>query len=227
MAYNTIHSFCFQVDNIKKFKVIGLAAEGSCLGRAGTLLWLQISLPTECFLFDIKTIGAHSAFSSGLQDIFESPNLQKVIHNCRSLSDYLHHQHKIKIVNVFDTQVADVLVYQNQHQGDLPRFVHAISQVVPTYIHLEVDEVYKARSRAATQEKDEMRFWGGQRPPTDEVIETAMFNVMYLLALYNHLIDKLFEPLRTGVDVFLSSLRDCPENQYQQRKVRIFLLAIL
>jgi exonuclease 3'-5' domain-containing protein 1 len=205
---------------MKRHKMIGLAAEGACLGRTGTLLWLQIALPNECFLFDMKTIGANSALTSGLKDVLESPAIQKVIHNCRTLSDYLHHKHDgLRIVNVFDTQVADILVYQNEHKGDLPRFVHSISQVVPVCVDLEVEEVYKARARAKTQAEDEMLFWGGPRPPTGEVVETAVFNVMYLLPLYHHLMDKLFEPLRKGVDVFLANLRDCSDHQYQMRKV--------
>ena len=217
VLYDTGLDFKNAVDMILKCKLIGIAAEGSRLGRDGKLLWIQIGLPNQCFLFDIHTIGAGAAFSGGLQDVLEAPNVQKVIHNCRQLSDYLHHQHQIKFVNVFDTQVADVLVYQNQNRGDLPRFVRPVSQLVPMYIDMDVADIHEARARLTLQEQDEMKFWG-TRPHSEQIIQTAMFNVQYLLTLYLKLQDKLYEPLRTGVDIFLGSLRDCPAQQYQTIK---------
>ena len=41
-------------------------------------LILQISLPDECFLFDIRIIGARGALESGLKDVLENPNVKKV-----------------------------------------------------------------------------------------------------------------------------------------------------
>ncbi|KAK2551132.1 piRNA biogenesis protein EXD1 [Acropora cervicornis] len=100
---------------VSKQRVIGVVCEGINLGRYGKLCWLVV-----IYLFDILTLGA-ACFDEGLQNILESGDILKVIHDCRQVSDALFHQYRVRLVNVFDTQVADVVIYKNEKAGELPR----------------------------------------------------------------------------------------------------------
>lgn len=68
-------------------------------------------------------------------------------------------------------------------------------------------------------QEDEEHHWSS-RPPPQQSIDTAVFNTMYLLALYNYQLDNLLKPLRSGVDIFLGCLRDEDEPMYSAKEVR-------
>ena len=81
----------------------------------------QIGLPNECFVFDIKCIGADGALASGLKEVLEAPNVQKVcvgpttdiFHYIRAMCKSCHHS-LISLWLIFsgDTQLpADVRLF--------------------------------------------------------------------------------------------------------------------
>ena len=70
-------------------------------------------------------------------------------------------------------------------------------------------------------QEDEEAFWGS-RPLSEEVIHTALFNVLYLGFISKFMEDDYNEPLNDIADVYVSSLRNTHENHYnQQRRVII------
>lgn len=83
---------------------IGVGFEGPKVGRNGNANFVTIATSTGTFIFDVDRLGSE-AFKEGLKKIFENPNIEKVIHDCRQPSDYLFHKYGTRLVNVFDTQV--------------------------------------------------------------------------------------------------------------------------
>ena len=71
-------------------------------------------------------------------------------------------------------------------------------------------------------QNDELAFWGA-RPHSEEVIHTALFNVMYLLHVGGKLYDELYQPLRDGVDIFLSTPRDAHDKLHKSRNVSLLI----
>lgn len=95
-----------QVKDIKAEAAVGLSVEGAMFGRCSKLSLISIATPSHAFLFDIYTLG-DAAFDNGLRDILEAEEIEKVIHNCRLVSDCLHHKHHVTICSIFDTQVSE------------------------------------------------------------------------------------------------------------------------
>ena len=75
-------------------------------------------------------------------------------------------------------------------------------------------------------QEDEESFWGA-RPLSGEVLETALFNVMYLLLLRHRMQDAYNQPLRDIAKIYLSSLRDTHDRQYKEKNVSHHLLSLL
>ena len=94
-----------QVEDIKAVPAVGLSLEGATFGRYSQASLMSFATPSCAFLFDMDALG-DAAFDNGLRDILESEHIEKVVHNCRIVSEYLHHKHRVAICNVFDTQVS-------------------------------------------------------------------------------------------------------------------------
>jgi Ribonuclease D len=92
------------VEDIKAELAVGLSLDGAMFGNTKVSL-INFATPSCVFLFDIYTLG-DAAFDNGLRDILESENIEKVIHNCYFVSDWLQEEHRVTIRNVFDIQVS-------------------------------------------------------------------------------------------------------------------------
>ncbi|MEQ2271851.1 hypothetical protein XENORESO_010218, partial [Xenotaenia resolanae] len=123
------------VMHIKKQHVIGVGGEGVDILKNGRLCWLQIATKNKVYLFDILLLGT-LAFKNGLSMILESKQILKVIHDCRAIAGSLISQFGVKLTNVFDTQVADVMCFYSKTGGFLPDRVSTLPEVVS--LHLNV-----------------------------------------------------------------------------------------
>jgi hypothetical protein len=85
------------VEDIKAELAVGLSMEGAMFGQYSQVSLVSIATPSHAFLFDIYTFG-DAAFDNGLRDILESERIEKVIHSCLIVSDYLHHKHRVNSV---------------------------------------------------------------------------------------------------------------------------------
>ena len=86
--------------------VISLGMAGLRLGRSGTMVWLSVATSNIIFHFDVAKIGASEVMEGGLGTVLQDGNVVKVVHDCRSMEDLLHHQLNLNLTNVFDTQVS-------------------------------------------------------------------------------------------------------------------------
>ncbi|XP_052280797.1 piRNA biogenesis protein EXD1-like [Dreissena polymorpha] len=151
---NKIGELFFEaVKAIRRHMVVGVAMQGVCLGRKGKLSWVQIFDGGHTFLFDILRLGEH-AFKEGLESILEDENILKVFHDCRIASDILHHQYSVDLVNVFDTQVADVFIYRLHHNNDWPRHTSNLASCLMTYLDLPMEDINTTVVRQHCRERN-------------------------------------------------------------------------
>ncbi|XP_067661474.1 uncharacterized protein [Haliotis asinina] len=193
------------IEYIQVQKVIGVGLEGVCIGRDGTLCWLQVSTKEEIFLFDVLSL-RHECFQHGLQKIMESGTILKVMHDCRQPSDLLYHQFGVELVNVFDTQVAAVIIYRMEHNGDYPRYVESQHSLVLTELNKPLTDIQIIRYRESHQKEDQ-EVWC-QRPAPLHVLTAAAMQVKHLLPLRMKLMEKLLKEVTVGTEIYLGYIRD-------------------
>ncbi|XP_078683258.1 uncharacterized protein LOC144917276 isoform X1 [Branchiostoma floridae x Branchiostoma belcheri] len=198
-------SYTKAVDHIRQQSIIGLAMQGINIGRKGKICWVQVATRNSIFLFDVLTLGA-PCLDAGLGQVLQDENILKVMHDCRNPSDALWHQYGLHIVNVFDTQVADVMVSRMDHRGEFPRYVRGLMVCLVEHLDVNQENLHFLRVRLDHKEEDEA-IWA-ERPLPDHLLIAAAKNVMYLRELRVALMDKLMSEFVMGVDVYLSVRRD-------------------
>jgi hypothetical protein len=204
--------------DIISHKVIGLACQGITIGRNGQLCFLQISTPCQqTYIYDILSLGCE-AFDAGLRQILESPNVQKVIFNCRCLSDMLYHQYDVILTNVFDCQVAHISLFCARYHGVVPRYVGSLATCLLHHLRLPVEEIFFHRSRVYSSEEDEA-VWC-HRPATNQMLEAARKNVIYLCQLRIVMMEKMLCSFRRGTNIFLNTLRRQSDEDREQANPR-------
>lgn len=90
---------------------LGLSCEGKLVGRDGRLGLLVLSSLQDVVVFDIRQLGLNG-FKYGLTTVLSNPDLVKVVHDSRQMSDLMHHQLGLELSNTFDT-LAGHLVFSN------------------------------------------------------------------------------------------------------------------
>ncbi|XP_052795025.1 uncharacterized protein LOC128228032 isoform X2 [Mya arenaria] len=201
------------IEEIQKFSVVALAMQGVSIGRKGKLSWLQIQAGGHVFLFDVLRMGK-ACFDGGLTSILENEEILKVLHDCRMVSDMLHHKYGVDLVNVFDTQVANVFVYRLRNHYDWPRYTESLAACLIKHLGLSNEEVTWAVVRHNCKEADE-EVWL-ERPPRPALIDIAVKNVKHLLELRSILMEKMLEEYVAGVNIFLMHVRDASDGDAER-----------
>ena len=70
------------------------------------------------YLLDITTLG-QAAFSGGLRELLEGERCEKLMFDCRNDSDILQHKHQVKLANVLDLQLLEVVHRQGTFQNNV------------------------------------------------------------------------------------------------------------
>jgi len=215
------------MEDIKAEPAVGLSMEGAMFGRYSQVSIVSFATPSCAFLFDIYTLG-DAAFDNGLRDILESEKIEKVIHNCRLVSDYLHHKHQVTICSVFDTQVADLRVTQ-QRCGQFPRCVRSLAQCLGIYLNLPANLIYHPQIHDGYIVLESQQW--NKRPLPIELEVGAVKNSVFLLQLWEKICEELLHPFYQCVDAFLGVVKDLdqPEDRKHQAndaKVPLELLSL-
>ncbi|XP_030070406.1 piRNA biogenesis protein EXD1 isoform X2 [Microcaecilia unicolor] len=201
------HNFGPVIHHIKCQNVIGIAAEGLNLCRNGKLLWLQIATRKHVYLFDILVLGAR-AFRNGLQTLLEDKNILKVIHDCRWLSDCLSHQYGIVLSNVFDTQIADVLLFSMGTGGFLPHCISTLEESLIRYLEMSPGKVSFLKHRQCAVQEDPSEWLVRPVPPL--LLKVLALKVVYLLPLRLVMLDEMMSDFVALVDGYLDGCRQNP-----------------
>jgi len=108
---------------------LALDCEGVNLGRSGRLTLLQVSVPGHAFVFDVQEIGGEPLFGAGfgLKHLLEDMNRLKVCFDCRRDCDVLAQHFGIRVAGIFDLQIADIILRNDDEMEQLQRlrgFIH-------------------------------------------------------------------------------------------------------
>ncbi|GAB1598300.1 uncharacterized protein LOC115213833 [Argonauta hians] len=194
---------------IRKKRSIGLSIESLGEGRFGTINWISISVQSHVYIFDFKAFG-RKIFSYGLKSILEDSTITKFIHDCRFISDLLHHKYDVQLANVFDTQVADAFVHRLWHgngQKDIwPKYVQNLAACLYGHLELSTEQIAGIRI-GPNRTKQEEDMWI-QRPLKSSLAECLYISVVYIEELGSLLLNKMMVDYLACVDIYLGSARD-------------------
>lgn len=190
------------VEAIKNEAVIGIDAKGaSGIGMPYEVTLLSISIQMCVYQFDIQKLGM-AAFDAGLRSILES-KIQKVIHNSRLLSACLYHKYWVRIDNVFDTQVGELIIEKNSC-GQFPKHVCSFPECVKIFLGIPP---------AVVQFNKDDTVWWIKRPLLQSLKFPAARNAVFLLPLQQRIKAKMFSSLTQGINIFLKAVRDAGNDE--------------
>ena len=192
------------VQDIKKESAIGLDAKIAC-GHHYEVTLLTISTQIRVYQSDILKLGM-TAFDNGLQAILES-KIQKVIHNSRLLSSCLHHTYLVKLTNVFDTQVGELIIQKNLC-GKFPPYVCSLTECVKVFLGLPLDRVQFNKDDIGMSTKC---------PLPQSLKISAAQNAVFLLPLQKCIETKMLSSLTMqGINIFQKTVRDASNDEAVQ-----------
>lgn len=199
------------VTDLLKEVLIAVDSEGVQLGKDGPLTLLQVgTVDGRVYLFDVMLDGKQDRrfFADvGLDKLLTSKAVVKVIQSCSGDSAALYHQFGIHLENVFDTQVAHLVI--EEHKG----------KKLPSRKKLqEICQLYSKNASAFEGKEDvklewskiEGDFWA-KRPMTEDMIAYASGDVTALIPeVYetqkryiedNKLLEKYAERIQEEIDL--------------------------
>uniref|UniRef100_A0A3Q1EER6 Exonuclease 3'-5' domain containing 1 n=1 Tax=Acanthochromis polyacanthus TaxID=80966 RepID=A0A3Q1EER6_9TELE len=188
------------VMHIKRQHVIGVGAEGVEVFQNGRLCWLQIATKKKVYLFDVLLLGAR-AFKNGLSMILESRHILKVIHDCRAIAGCLIAQFGVKLANIFDTQVADVMSFYSETGGFLPDRVSTLQEVVSLHLKVPSSQLSTLQIKSQLTKRE---IWY-KRPCPVPLLKVMAVSVIHLQPLRLVLLDALMTDYMALVDSYLNS----------------------
>lgn len=195
------------VMHIRKQQVIGLGLDGIGALQNERLCWLQVATKNQVYLFDVLLLGAR-AFKNGLSTILESTNILKVMHDCRRISRCLMMQFGVNLVNVFDTQVADVMHFYAETGGFLPTRVSTLQEVISVHLKMPLSRL------SSLSIKDQLCREDGEvwyvRPCPAPLLKVMALSVIHLQPLRFTLLDALMSDYTSLVDSYLKTGQENP-----------------
>ncbi|GLD62490.1 piRNA biogenesis protein EXD1 [Lates japonicus] len=185
------------VMHIKKQPVIGVGVDG-----------VEIATKNKVYLFDILLLGSR-AFKNGLSMILENKHILKVIHDCRAIAGCLIAQFGVKLTNVFDTQVADVMCFYSETGGFLPNRVSTLQEVVSLHLKVPSSQLLSLQMKSQlTKEEEEVWY---KRPCPVTLLKVMALSVIHLQPLRLVLLDTLLTDYMVLVDSYLNSSHYQPD----------------
>ncbi|KAK3523633.1 hypothetical protein QTP70_005837 [Hemibagrus guttatus] len=193
--------------HIRKQKLIGLGLDGVGAFQSERLCWLQMAVKNKVYLFDILLLGAR-AFRNGLSSILESTDILKVMHDCRRISGCLMAQFGVNLLNVFDTQVADVMQFYAETGGFLPTRVSTLQEVISFHLKMPLS------SLSSLSIKDQLCMENKEvwyvRPCPAPLLRVMALSVIHLQPLRLMLLDALMSDYTSLVDSYLKTGQENP-----------------
>jgi len=200
------------VQDIKKESAIGVDSKVA-FGYHHEVTLLSISTQTRVYQFDILKLGM-AAFDNGLRSILEG-KIQKVIHNSRPLASCLNHKYSVKLANVFDTQVGELMIEKNVC-GEFPQYMCSLTECIKVFLGLPIDRVQF--------NNDDKVMWM-KRPLSPSLKISAAQNAVFLLPLQKCIKTKILSSLmQQGTNIFQEIVRDASNNEAIQHIGRNYLV---
>ncbi|XP_056333305.1 piRNA biogenesis protein EXD1 [Danio aesculapii] len=198
--------------HIQEQDVIGIGAD--VYGQSGQerLCWLQVATKKVVYLFDILLLGGQ-VFKNGLSMILENTHILKVLHDCRCITRCLKAEFRVQLTNVFDTQVAELLLFFSESGGFLPDRLASLPELLQLHLRLTTAEIQPLCSKQQ-QSRECVQLWY-MRPCPPDLLSLMCSSVQHLLSLRLLLLDALLADYTVLVDSIMSSSH-CPPLHFQQ-----------
>nr|CAD7412991.1 unnamed protein product [Timema poppensis] len=204
-------SFSTTVETLMREPFIALDYDGAENGRRSDIRLLIIASPKKIFLFDILTMGS-AAFDSGLRKILETPNVKKIVHDCKNIGDSLQHKYDVTLNNVFDTQAVAFLV-EKEMTGQEAKFTKSLAQTLKDVLHMPKDLIFERLVRLCSVEEDNARW---HKRPLDTDLECQIIkNLPYLFLLHEKLLSVYMEKLNNAISINLE-VREANETERKE-----------
>ncbi|XP_021749629.1 piRNA biogenesis protein EXD1-like isoform X3 [Chenopodium quinoa] len=168
--------------------VIGFDCEGVNLSHHGALCIIQIATSNAIYIVDV-TVGGKELINA-CKPAIESAYVTKVIHDCKRDSEALYHQFGIKLYNVVDTQIAYALV--QEQEGLAQPLDDCISFIGLLADHRFCGISYLEKKEIRTLLIQDPMYWT-YRPFTEQMINSAVDDVRFLLYVYHMIMEQLNE----------------------------------
>ncbi|XP_065168308.1 uncharacterized protein egl [Atheta coriaria] len=156
--------------------VVAFDCEGINLGVKGQITLMQIAtFQRQSYIFDL--ISCPAMINQGLKRLLESPDVVKIIHDCRNDSVNLNQQFGINLSCVFDTQAAHaVLTYQETRKPVYKAksvALNALCQQYGAFVNPMKEQLKNVYRR-------DQKYWS-RRPLSREMILYASADVLSLI----------------------------------------------
>ncbi|KAF2898030.1 hypothetical protein ILUMI_08147 [Ignelater luminosus] len=112
---------------------IAVVGIDSSFGRMKNLSLLVVCSWDQVYIFDLLLF-RKKTFEPELKNILESDGIKKIVHDSRKLVDCLWHCHKVKLTNIFDTSVAQLMLEKKQTRN-MPKVIKNISESLEHYLN--------------------------------------------------------------------------------------------
>ncbi|KAK9690140.1 hypothetical protein RND81_09G107500 [Saponaria officinalis] len=170
----------------KRQLVIGFDSEGVNLSRHGILCILQIATSDAVYIVDAISGGKDAM--NACKPALESPYITKVIHDCKRDSEALYFQFGIKLHNVVDTQIAYLLLQEQEGLGQP-------SDDCISFIRLLADRrfcgiSYLEKKEVRSHLKQDPMYWT-YRPFTEQMVHAAVDDVRFLPYIHHKIMEML------------------------------------
>eukprot|EP00088_Acartia_fossae_P041345 TRINITY_DN4324_c1_g2_i5.p1 TRINITY_DN4324_c1_g2~~TRINITY_DN4324_c1_g2_i5.p1 ORF type:complete len:384 (-),score=57.40 TRINITY_DN4324_c1_g2_i5:368-1519(-) len=191
---------------------VGLKLHGKKIGRKGELYTIAFSTWDQVFIFDVTKL-QDKCFKYGLKAILQDPNIQKVCHDVRCMSDILKYQYNVDLTNVFDTILADFAFnnFSIREEGTRPMYLRSYQSLCVEYLGIGTDDLFYHPTRTNHLEEDAALFWRG--PITNQMVKAIAREVMYLLPLHDVCQKALIYHFRMANLIFLDQVRGCSNSE--------------
>lgn len=156
--------------------VVGFDCEGINLGVKGQLTLMQVATMTGySYIFDL--ISCPPMIDNGLRQLLESPQVIKIIHDCRNDSVTLHRQFNITLQSVFDTQAAHAVLTFQETGRPVYKAKSVALNALCEYYNAPINPI---KEQLKNIYRRDQKYWS-RRPLTREMILYASADVLSLI----------------------------------------------
>ncbi|MGH0142697.1 UNVERIFIED_CONTAM: hypothetical protein FKN15_076580 [Acipenser sinensis] len=132
----------------------------------------------------------------------------QVIHDCRGISGCLYHQYAVNLANIFDTQVADVMLFHMETGGFLPERVSTLEECIIRHLKIALFRLSSLKLKAQLAEENSEVWY--VRPSPVSLLRAMALSVIHLQPLRLVLLDALMSDYTSLVDNYLSVFQEEP-----------------
>ncbi|CAL8071613.1 unnamed protein product [Orchesella dallaii] len=201
--------------SLPKMYVCGIAFDGQNVGRHGVVAWIILTGGKGILLIDMDSLSKKVPDVWKLLEkfILRNTKLVKIMHDSRPAADYLWHVHGIKMVNVFDTQVADAHLSLN-HNGDYQQQLKPLSDCLELRNRRIPPEEFEFLRKFESQDFS-TNFPVLKKPlPPPDYLKLCELKVKYLIPLRQSLMKKIMEELDRCTEAHMYSYRNLSNEAY-------------